>query len=106
MAMNKAEQKRVADLEADVRMLLALRWPTDPMPVPMTREEIKDALVPGGSKYGEREMVARGWFANPSSMRVTCGCSDGHFHATEGKYALDIVVSDDAFCGTIGRVPC
>lgn len=90
MAMTKAEQKRVDDLQHEVKLLLALRWPTDFVPVPMTREEIIDARKDGRGIAGEvawgsdEKIVVQGWFANPHSVRVTLGCTDGHHHCPEG----------------------
>jgi len=85
MAMTKAEQARMANLEQAVASARALAWPTYPMPEAMGREAIDAAKVPGGLKYGREQMVAFGWGANsradPHSW-VTRMCSDGINHGS------------------------
>jgi hypothetical protein len=78
MAMTKAEQQRVANLEKALAAARALHWPTYAEPAPMTREEIEAAKVPGGNKYGSPQMVAFGFSAN-SYDKGSVGpmCSDG-----------------------------
>lgn len=84
MAMTKAETKRMADLEEALACARAMRWPEYNMPAPMTEAEIRANLVDGGMKYGRPDRVARGWFANGYSSRVTYGCSNGIYHSAEG----------------------
>lgn len=84
MAMSKKEQQEVERLKAELAMARALRWPSFANPPTMTRDEIKEALVPGGIRYGSPCKVARGWFMNSHSRSVTYGCSDGYRHAREG----------------------
>jgi len=86
MAMNKAERQRLENLEHDLEIERALRFPCFSRPSPMTIDDIKANLVEGGDKYktGEPEMVARGWFMNEHTGRVTYGCSNGHYHSTDG----------------------
>lgn len=86
MAMTKAEQKRLDDLEQQLRLAKALRWPTDDVPRPMSRADIDANLVPGGKRHGSDrpQMVARGWFPNSFSMVVTHGCSCGVHHNISG----------------------
>jgi hypothetical protein len=85
MAMTKAEAKRLADLDEALALARSMRWPDYNMPAPMTEADIKTNLVEGGIKYrGQPEKVARGYFANSHSGRVTYGCSDGFSHSSEG----------------------
>lgn len=84
MAMNKAEQKRMADLDEALALARSMRWPEYNMPAPMTGADIKANLVDGGMKYGSPDRVARGYFGNSYSGRVTYGCSNGHSHNAEG----------------------
>lgn len=84
MAMTKTEQKRMADLEDALRRARAMRWPEYNMPAPMTEADIAANLVDGGIKYSSPERVARGYFANSYSGRVTYGCSNGVHHSTSG----------------------
>lgn len=79
MAMNKAER---AALEAALTET-ALRWPTEAEPQPMTREDIKAALVEVQCKdqscYKTRK-IAKGWFFNSYSAEVGPAWSDGMSH--------------------------
>lgn len=90
MAMNKTEQKRMADLDHALRLARALRWPDYPEPAPMSGAEINDSKAPGGFKRylretQEREMVARGWFVSTYQQgNVTYGCSNGVNHDRDG----------------------
>lgn len=86
MAMTKAEQKRMADLEDALRRARAMRWPEYNMPAPMTEADIKANLVEGGIRYQGREpqQVARGYFANSYNGRVSYGCSNGTSHNADG----------------------
>lgn len=84
MAMNKAERERMASLELGLQRARSMRWPEYNMPSPMTEAEIRANLVDGGTKYGSPQRVARGYFANSYTGRVTYGCSDGIGHASEG----------------------
>lgn len=84
MAMNKAEQKRMADLDEALALARSMRWPEYNLPAPMSEAEIRDNLVDGGMKYGSLDRVARGYFGNSHSGRVTFGCSNGHSHNAEG----------------------
>lgn len=79
MAMTKAEQARMKELET----ALAMHWPAYPVPAHLTKEEIdllreeiprKDKSVAG---YGDHIKAARGWFYNTYSRVVTRGWSDG-----------------------------
>lgn len=85
MAMTKAEQARMAELERALSLARAMCWPSYRSPAPMTEADIKANLVAGGIKWGDRpQMVARGWFAHSSSHpRVTYGCSDGINHDSD-----------------------
>ena len=79
MAMSKTERERMEALEHEARMARALRFPTDPCPVPMTKEEIlqeRTVTVPT-MHYRGTEEVAVGWFANSHAGHVTKGCSNG-----------------------------
>ena len=81
MAMNKTEQKRVADLERDIAWLKALSWPHYAMPASMTYDEIKANLVEGGLRHGRPQMVAKGFAANAyQDGRVSPICSNGVNH--------------------------
>lgn len=84
MALTKAEKERLERTEKALAMARSMRWPEYPMPHSMTGDEIRAALVNGGLKYGQPERVARGWFQNSHSKRVTYGCSNGVSHNTEG----------------------
>lgn len=86
MAMTKAEQARMAELEEALRMARAMRWPGYPAPAPMTQADIKANLVEGGIKWNQPQMVARGWFAHTgSNPGVSYGCSDGTNHNSDGS---------------------
>ena len=84
MAMTKAEQQRVADLEKGLAMARALRWPEYNMPAPLTRQEIENSKEPGGIKFKghDPQMVCFGWFGNAHTGEVWRGCSDGINHGT------------------------
>lgn len=82
MAMTKGEKERMAQLERAVRLARAMRWPEYPMPEPLTEEQIKANLVPGGLHYGHTQMVALGWLANSHRPSVEAGCSNGTNHGT------------------------
>lgn len=85
MAMTKAEKAKQDELQQRLAALKAIAALDDPLPQPMTYDEIKAALKPGGkTHYGASSKVARGWFANHHTMEVTRGCSDGGYHSTEG----------------------
>jgi hypothetical protein len=84
MAMTKKEQEEMRLLREARDMARALRWPDYSMPSAMTREEIEAAKAPGGMRFSQLQMVARGWFANAFSGQVTYGCSDGVHHSASG----------------------
>lgn len=84
MAMTKTEKERMDRLEKAVALARSMRWPEYPEPAPMTQEEKKAALVDGGTRYGQIQRVARGWFHNSHSKTVTYGCSDGIGHSPTG----------------------
>lgn len=83
MAMTKAEKERMERLEHAAAMAMALRFPTDPCPQPMTKDAIK-ALLSATPCGAGKQHVARGWFMNAYSIRVTYGCSDGVHHSHDG----------------------
>jgi hypothetical protein len=82
--MTKAEQKRMDALDEALALARSMRWPEYNMPASMTEAEIKANLVDGGIKYNSPEKVARGYFANSYTGRVTYGCSNGIHHSDEG----------------------
>lgn len=78
MAMTKAETARVAQLEQDITLLKAMKWPDYGRPASMTRADIEANLVDGGTRYGATQKVARGWFASSYDRgSVSYGCSNG-----------------------------
>jgi len=85
MAMTKAEQKRVEELET----ALALCWPNYAQPSQMTREQIKASLkvlpIRDKSVYRSRK-GALGWFFNAYTGSLTQGWSDGVSH---NSHSLD-----------------
>lgn len=85
MTMTKAERARMEMLEREARLARALRFPTDPVPQPMSIAEIKASLTDGGMKSGHYEKVARGWFFNSHVMQVSRGCSNGYSHSPTGN---------------------
>ena len=84
MAMTKKEQAEMQRLRDDLALARAMRWPDYPKPAPMTHAEINANLVEGGERFGRRQMVARGWYQNSYSGRVTYGCSTTIHHSSEG----------------------
>lgn len=84
MAMTKKEQAEMERLRFDLALARAMRWPSYPKPASMTVAEIKDSLVDGGVQYGSPQKVARGWFTNAYSQRLTYGCSNGISHNNDG----------------------
>lgn len=84
MAMTKAEKAEMDRLRNDLALARAMRWPSYAKPARMTYDQIRDNLVDGGVKWGSRQKVARGWFQNAYSQRVSYGCSDGTFHSQGG----------------------
>ena len=82
--MTKAEQKRMADLEEALALARSMRWPEYNLPASMTESEIRANLVDGGIRYGSPQKVARGYFTNSHTGRVTYGCSDGIHHSADG----------------------
>lgn len=90
MAMTKKELAELAALKEQLAKARALRWPVGPRPQPMTYDEIKAARAPGGMRYGQPQMVARGYFVCQKgpmfrpSWQVTYGCSDGYSHSPDG----------------------
>jgi len=77
MSMTKAEKARMDNLYDR----LALRWPSDECPKPMTEDEIKASCVHDGKQsYGGTVKVARGWFVNPYTRLVQAGVSNGMYH--------------------------
>jgi hypothetical protein len=85
MAMTKAEKARMAELEKQLAMSRAMRFPDYSVPQPMSYDDIKDALSVSG------ETVVRGWFYNANlggyggySNQATYGCSNGINHSREG----------------------
>jgi len=78
MPMTKAEKAQMDNLYDR----LALRWPSDKAPEPMTLEEIKMACVHDGKHAhgGGATKVARGWLANPYELHVVIGSSNGMSH--------------------------
>jgi hypothetical protein len=82
MPMTKGEKAQVEHLENS----LALRWPSDKQPAPMTSEEIRELCTwDGKHHYDAPAKVARGWFPNAHSVDVTFGCSDGFNHGRSGS---------------------
>lgn len=84
MAMTKAERAALDKAEHEARLARALRFPTDPVPKPMSIDDIRAARTHKSVKYGLEHVVARGWFYNAYSARVTLGCSDGVHHNKDG----------------------
>lgn len=89
--MTKAEKAQMDELRHLLMLSRALRFPDYPVPQPMSHDEIRRNLKPGGNKYGHQQMVTRGWFYNaylaPSGRRsntVSYGCSDGVHHSWQG----------------------
>jgi hypothetical protein len=83
--MTKTEKERVAQLERDLALAKAMRWPGYPSPAPKTRAEIEKSKTEGAPRYGQISMVARGWFANSySEGKVSYGCSNGVNHGSDG----------------------
>lgn len=84
MAMTKAEQARMENLEKALKYARALRWPDYAQPSPMTIVEIDANKTSGGVKWrGEHEKVAMGWLANSYDRgRVERGCSNGTNHGS------------------------
>lgn len=78
MAMNKAERAEFEALKLERDMARALRWPEYSKPTRMTEAEIRMEMASSGSS------VARGWFENAYSHRVSFGCSNGVNHNTDG----------------------
>ncbi|RWE46801.1 MAG: hypothetical protein EOS79_11465 [Mesorhizobium sp.] len=84
MAMNKTEQAAFEKLRNDLALARAMRWPSYPKPAPMSRAEIEANLIDGGERWGSSQKVARGWYQNAYSKRVTYGCSTVVSHNIEG----------------------
>lgn len=82
MAMNNKEKAEMERLQEELPHAKSMSWPAYDFPKPMTIDEIKESLAPGGTKYGSRQKVARGWFA--SGYGATYGCSDGVNCSREG----------------------
>lgn len=59
MAMTKAEQQRVADLEKGLAMARALRWPEYNMPAPLTRGDKSLSTINIYAQAVEAELKAR-----------------------------------------------
>lgn len=85
MAMTKAEKERMAQLERNISLLKAMKWPDYSKPASMTKADIEANLVQGGKQYGSVQRVARGWFSNSYDQgRVSYGCSNGTNHSSSG----------------------
>lgn len=84
MAMTKAERAALDKAEHEARLARALRFPTDPVPKQMSLDEIRAAMTHKSIKYGHEHTVARGWFFNSHSLRISLGCSDGVHHSNDG----------------------
>lgn len=93
MAMTKAERAALDKAEHEARLARALRFPTDPLPKPMTQNEVVAARAHEVVRYGHITLVTRSWFQNTYSLRVSFGCSDGHTHCKDGT---------DSFSQTMG----
>lgn len=69
MAMNKKETAAMVQAQADLadarRVLPALRWPTEPRPVPIDKEAAWKQKETDGTPYGQRHVT--GWAAFCSS---------------------------------------
>ena len=98
MSMTKKEQAQLAELQINLRDALALSWPQEPEPEPMSVEEIK-AHCDGYAK------PATGWFMNDylgSHMgiihNIQHGCSNGHQHSTRST-----TKTDSQHCGRMYR---
>lgn len=85
MAMTKTEKAAMRALEERIALVRAVAAMDEVIPPSMTHDEIKEALAPGGMKYGQRQNVARGWFAHSyGTGSVSYGCSDGYSHSSSG----------------------
>jgi len=80
MAMTKAERAQFEALQTE----LALRWPREAEPQPMTREDIKANLeeltLRDQSTIRKTRLGCKGWVFNAQSMRVDRAWSDGTYH--------------------------
>lgn len=75
MAMTKAEQKRMADLESDLVLAKALRWP-DYKPL-----RLDAAAIAAAKDWGD---VTAAWWFNAHNLSVGDGCFSSNAHSTHG----------------------
>lgn len=83
MAMTKVERERVAQLENEVRMARALRWPSGSAPIPVDRGDCF-------KRHQDTGEVTPGWFYNiHNNWAVTHGCCDGHNYSPNNHTKTD-----------------